>query len=262
MIFYLSKILWVLVQPSNVLLLMACTGAGLLFTPRARLGKLLIAPVLGLFIIISFLPVGDWLILQLEQRFPVPSELGKVDGIILLSGAFSAKNSAYRHEPVLNQYAGRFTKFIELARRYPDAKLVFSGGAVFPLHDGVTEAEIGRWFFKAQQLDIHRIMFEDKSHNTHENAVFSKALAQPQPGENWLLVTSASHMPRAVGLFRKNGWAVTPYPADYRTLPFFEVSWAPDFAAHMVRFDDAVKEWAGLIAYYLLGRTSAIFPSP
>lgn len=262
MTFYLSKTLWLIAQPSNLLLLLACLGAGLCLTRRARLGKMLLGSVLGLFLLIAVLPLGNWMLYPLETRFPVPNDLGKVDGIIVLSGAFSAKNSAWRGAPVLNQYAQRFTKFMELARRYPDAKLVFSGGAVFPLHNNVTEADIGRWFFAEQGLDTGRIIFEDKSRNTHENIVFSKDLAQPLPGERWVLVTSAAHLPRAVGLMRKNGWAATPYPAGYATMPFLEPLRAPDFGGRLERLDDAVKEWTGLAAYYLLGRTSALFPAP
>lgn len=262
MIFYLSKILWVLVQPSNLLLLIACAGAALLYTARARQGKIVLTGVLGVFVLSAILPLGNWLLYPLEQRFAVPEQLGRVDGIIVLGGAFNAKNSALRNEPILNQYAGRFTKFIELARQHPQAKLVFTGGAVFPMHNGVTESAIGRWFFTAQGLDAERILFEDKSRNTHENAVYSKALVNPQPGEHWVLVTSASHMPRSVGLFRKNGWDVTPYPAGYVTMPFPDPLKGVDFGGRLERFDDAVKEWTGLAAYYLLGRTSSLFPGP
>lgn len=262
MIFYLSKILWLFVRPSNLLLLLACVGVALLYTSRARLGKFILPAVLGFFVLIAFVPLGNWMLFALEQRFAVPAALGKVDGIIVLSGAFNAKNSAFRGEPVLNHHAGRFTKFIELARQYPDAKLLFSGGAVFPMHNGVTESDIGRWFFAGQGLDAGRIQFENKSRNTHENAVFSKRLANPQPGEHWVLVTSAAHMPRSVGLFRKNGWNVTPYPAGFITMPFLEPLTGPDFAGRLERFDDAVKEWTGLIAYFALGRTSALFPAP
>lgn len=262
MTFTLSKILWVFAQPSNLLLLIACVGAALLFSRRVRLGKLLLMPVLGFFVLITVIPLADLLIIPLEERFPVPAELGKVDGIIVLSGGFKAKNSALRRTPVLNDYAGRFTKFIELARAYPDAKLVFTGGAVHPMHGGVTEADIARWFFTEQGLPIERILFEDKSRNTHENVEFSHKLVQPQPDEHWVLVTSAAHMPRSVGLFRKYGWNVTPYPTGYLAPPFFELTRTPDFAGRLERFDDAVKEWTGLVAYYLLGRTSEIFPTP
>ncbi|MSP42161.1 MAG: YdcF family protein [Alphaproteobacteria bacterium] len=262
MIFFLSRALWYVAQPSNLLLILACTGAGLLRTRRVRLGKVLLGSVLGLFLLIAVLPLGNWMLYPLETRFPVPADLGRVDGIIVLSGAFSAENSAWRGAPVLNQYAQRITKFMELARRYPNAKLVFSGGAVFPLPNNVTESDIGRWFFTGQGLDPQRILFEDKSRNTHENIVFSRRLAQPQAGERWVLVTSAAHLPRAVGLMHKNGWKATPYPAGFAAMPFPDPLTAPDFGDRLERLDNTVKEWTGLTAYYLLGRTSSIFPGP
>ncbi len=262
MIFYLSKLLWIFVQPSNFLLLIAGASAVLMFTRWARPGRILLATIIGFFVFTAITPLGDWMLYPLEKRFPVPGELGEVDGIIVLSGAFNAVNSAYRGAPVLNQYAGRFTKFIELARQYPHAKLLFSGGAVIPLHNGITESDIGRWFFTEQGLDAQRILFENKSRNTHENVIFSKQLAQPARREHWVLVTSAVHMPRSVGLFRKNGWDVTPYPAGYATMPFVEPLSAPDFGMRLKRLDEAVKEWTGLVAYYLLGRTSELFPGP
>lgn len=262
MTFYLSKILWVFVQPSNLLLLFSGAGTVLLFTSRARLGRVMLAAIMGILVLIAVLPLGNWMLYPLETRFAIPGDLGKVDGIIVLSGAFNARNSAFRGAPVLNQYAGRFTTFMELARRYPQAKLVFSGGAVFAMHNNVTEADIGRWFFEAQGLDVQRILFEHKSRNTHENVVYSKQIAQPQPGEHWILVTSAAHMPRSVGLFRKNDWNVTPYPAGYVTMPFLEMPRGVDLGGRLERLDDAVKEWTGLMAYYALGRTSAIFPAP
>ena len=262
MTFFLSKTLWVLAQPSNLLLMMACLGCALSFTARARLGRNLVAMVLGCFVLIAFLPIGSWLLCPLESRFPVPEMPARVDGVILLSGAFQAMNSAHRGQPELNRHAGRFTKFLELARKYPDAKLVFSGGTGRPLPGGVTESGIGRWFFTAQGLDPRRVLFEDKSRNTHENVLYSKKLAQPREDENWVLVTSAAHMPRAIGLFRRNGWKVIPYPASYQAMPFLEGVSTPDFGGRLERFDDAVREWVGLAAYYFLGRTSAIFPGP
>lgn len=243
-------------------MILACTGAGLLRTQRVRLGKVLLGSVLGLFSLIAVPPLDNWMLYPLETRFPVPADLGRVDGIIVLSGAFSAKNSAWRSALVLNQYAQRLTKFMELAGRYPDAKLVFSGGAVLPLPNNVTEPKIGRWFFTGQGLDPQRILFADKSGNTHENIVFSRRLAQPQAGERWVLLTSAAHLPRAVGLMRKTAGRQRLIPqVSPRCLPPPPLT-APDLGGRLERLDTAVKESAGLSAYYLLGCTSSIFPGP
>jgi len=107
-----------------------------------------------------------------------------------------------------------------------------------------------------------RVLFEDRARNTYENALYSKRLASPAPGERWLLVTSAAHMPRSVGVFRQVGWPVVPYPVDYETEGEFRILIRPDAALRWNEFDRAVKEWVGLLAYWLSGRSSAPFPAP
>ena len=126
--------------------------------------------------------------------------------------------SAARNEVALNESAERLTVVAELARRYPNARIVFSGGSGALLLDEGNEAEsrrCGCW--KASGLRRARILLDDRSRNTVENALFSKAIAQPKAGERWLLVTSAYHMPRSVGVFRKAGFPVEAFPVDWRT---------------------------------------------
>jgi uncharacterized SAM-binding protein YcdF (DUF218 family) len=106
------------------------------------------------------------------------------------------------------------------------------------------------------------VIFEDRSRNTYENAVLSKALAGPAEGERWLLVTSAAHMPRSVGVFRQAGWPVIAYPVDFRTSDEIGFLQMPDAAQRWAELDQAIKSWVGLVAYWLTGRTSALFPAP
>jgi uncharacterized SAM-binding protein YcdF (DUF218 family) len=108
-----------------------------------------------------------------------------------------------------------------------------------------------------------RIIIEDKSRNTDENARFTFALLHPKPGQHYLLVTSAYHMPRTVGLFRKAGFDVVPYPVDYRT----RGNWAdlePGGLASegLAHVDLAMREWTGLVMYRLTGRIDSFFPGP
>jgi len=99
-------------------------------------------------------------------------------------------------------------------------------------------------------LDPARVSSENRSRSTHENAVISAATIKPKPEERWLLVTSASHMPRAVGAFRKSSFAVEPWP-------IYDLE---SYAQHTTSV--ARHEVLGLVAYWLLGRTSALFPLP
>ena len=111
-------------------------------------------------------------------------------------------------------------------------------------------------------IPADRVIYEAESRNTWENAVFSKEMVRPQPGERWVLVTSAMHMPRSVGIFRQVGWEVIPYPVDYRTKHDATPWLRFEFGQNLVILDDAVREWIGLTAYRLMGRTESLFPAP
>jgi uncharacterized SAM-binding protein YcdF (DUF218 family) len=181
----------------------------------------------------------------------------------VLGGAISPDVSAARNEVALNEAAERLTVVAELARRYPHARIVFSGGSGALIFGEGAEAELAMRVFESFGIARGRVTLEDRSRNTLENAILSKDLARPQPGERWLLVTSAYHMPRAIGIFRKAGFAVEPYPVDWRTSgsedalhPFATVG------DGLRRADTAVREWVGLLAYWLMGMSSALFPAP
>src|SRR5882672_9405032 len=220
MFFFLSKILGFLAAPSNLVMSLGLIGLLLLPTRFARGGWWLAAGSLVVLAMLGFSPIGNALIIPLEQRFP-PWDAARggpaPDGIIVLGGAISPDVSAARNEPSLNEAAERMTAVPELARRYPDARILFSGGSGALIFDEGNEAEFALRLFESLGIPRARILLEDRSRNTVENALFSKAIAQPKPGERWLLVTSGYHMPRSVGIFRKAGFAVEPYPVDWRT---------------------------------------------
>jgi uncharacterized SAM-binding protein YcdF (DUF218 family) len=264
MFFYLSKILWTLVAPANFLLLILLAGAALLFTRFVRAGRrLVLAASIG-FLVIGVLPVGALMLRFLEDRFPrPPQDLPAPAGIIVLGGGVNELVTRFRGVVELSSSGDRMTEGAMLARRFPDARLVFTGGSAALLGSPDREAHVARQLFLGLGLPPSQLVFEQESRNTHENAVFTRDLVKPQPGETWLLVTSAFHMPRSVGIFRKAGFAVTPYPVDYRTLG------APrDFTPSrnvldgLERTDLALREYIGLAAYWLTGKTDALFPAP
>jgi uncharacterized SAM-binding protein YcdF (DUF218 family) len=171
--------------------------------------------------------------------------------------------SAARDEMMLNEAAERLTAAVELARRYPAARILYSGGSSALIYEEGAEAAFALHLLENLGIPRERIVLEDRSRNTVENALFSKALAQPKPGERWLLVTSAHHLPRAIGAFRQVGFTVEPYPVDWRTRGVSDV--LRPFATlgdGLRRTDTAVREWVGLVVYWLTGRTSALFPGP
>jgi uncharacterized SAM-binding protein YcdF (DUF218 family) len=262
MFYYASKILWVLAQPSNLLLLLVVAGALALSLERRRLAAWLLYPAALALLITGLMPVGKWLMLPLENRFPMLAEPpDRVDGIIVLGGAVDLAVAESRGLIAFKESAERNIALVEIAERHPDAKVVFSGGRGGIVGTGLTEADVVREFARRHGLD-GRVILEDRSRNTYENAVLSKPLAAPAPGERWLLVTSASHMPRSVGVFRQVGWPVVAYPVDYRTSDEIEILAIPDAANRWSECDEATKAWIGLVVYWLTGRSSALFPAP
>jgi uncharacterized SAM-binding protein YcdF (DUF218 family) len=262
--YYVSKILWLFAQPGNLLVLLLLLGTLLLFSRWRGFGRFLIVLVALASLAIAVLPVGRWLLGPLEDRFPQVTTLpAKVDGIIMLGGAVSTVLTEARGQPQVNEHAERFVAFADLARRYPNAKLVFSGGGPMLRGGAFREADASRQVLEWMGMDVSRVIFERESRNTFENVVDSKVLAHPAPGEVWLLVTSAFHMPRAVGIFRSQGWPVVPYPVDYLTgAGMDDPAYSADFLDNLGQLSLGMKEWIGLAANDWLGHSDALFPAP
>jgi uncharacterized SAM-binding protein YcdF (DUF218 family) len=264
MFFTVSKVLGFFTVPSNFLIAIGLLGIILLCTRFTRLASWLIVSSLVLIAVAGLSPLGNALILPLEQRFPPwHASAGAPDGIVVLGGAISPDISAARGATALNEAAERVTVTAELARRYPNARIIYSGGSSALIFDEGLEAGFAVRQLEALGVARERITAEEQSRNTIENAVFSRLVANPKPGEHWLLVTSASHMPRAMAAFRAADFPVEAYPVDWRTTgtanlvrPFGSL------ADGLGRTDAAVHEWASLIAYRLAGKTRDLFPGP
>jgi uncharacterized SAM-binding protein YcdF (DUF218 family) len=260
--FVLSKLLWIIAQPGNLLLLVLALGVLLCWRSGGRRGfPLIVLPTLA-FLAVAALPLGEWVAAPLEARFPAMRGFpARVDGIVVLGGAIDTESSVAHGQVALNDAAERITAAAMLARRYPAARLVLSGGNGEILSGRATEASLMAELLSGLGVDRGRFVVEDRSRNTFENAVDSKALVQPEPGQNWLLVTSAAHMPRAMGCFRHVGWAVTAFPVDYHT----GRALTPDrfeLADDLALLDHGMREWVGLVAYRLMGRIDSLFPGP
>jgi uncharacterized SAM-binding protein YcdF (DUF218 family) len=264
MFFYASKILGFFTIPSNFIMLVGVVGALLLRTRFARAGWSMAIGSLILLALIGLSPIGNALIVPLENRFPAwDDSRGAPHGIVVLGGAITPDVSHARNSVALNEAGERLTEVAKLAKRYPDARIVFSGGSAAVLFDERPEAEFALRLLEDLGLPRGRVIAEDKSRNTVENARFSRELAQPKPGERWVLVTSAYHLPRAMGVFRNVGFPVEAYPVDWRTRGSGDM--LRPFATlgdGLRRTDTAVREWLGLVAYWLAGHTPELFPGP
>ena len=226
----LSHIIWSVLQPGHLLLL-----------------------ILALF------PIGTVLLRPLENRFPDPGLPDQVDGIIVLGGGQNMAVTRTRGHITMNGSGERLIEAVALSRRFPDVRIVFTGGNG---PSGLTEADVARMTFEALGLSSDRVVFEDRSANTYDNAVLTYQAMTPKPGETWLLVTSAWHMPRSMGVFRKAGWQVIPYPVDFRTAPSGSGLFGVGLDGNLRGLTLALHEYLGLLAYRLMGRTDTLFPSP
>jgi uncharacterized SAM-binding protein YcdF (DUF218 family) len=264
MFFVLSKVLGFFALPSNLVVLIGLVGALLVPTRFARVGRrLMVASLLGLALL-GLSPLGNALIIPLEDRFPPwDDSRGVPDGIVVLGGAITPDVSAARPQVALNEAAERVTEAVALARRYPQARIIYSGGTGALIYRGGSEAESAVKIMAGLGLPPERVLAEEQSRNTVENAVFSLLLAMPKPGERWLLVTSGYHMPRAIGVFRAAGFPVEAYPVDWRTRgPQDAVRPFTSLGSGLERADTAVREWVGLLVYWLTGRSAELFPAP
>jgi uncharacterized SAM-binding protein YcdF (DUF218 family) len=262
--FVLSKTLGAMVLPTNFLIELGLLGAFLLVTRVALLGrKLLLATVL-LLAICGFSPLGNLLIYPLEQRFPSwDAGQGAPDGIIVLGGPVDADLSVAHGTPVIKSAADRIIAAAALAQRFPNARLVYTGGSANLISNDAKEADYAAEIFESLGIPQSRLIIERLSRNTAENAAFTMDLVKPKAGERWLLVTSAFHMPRAMGLFRKVGFAVEPYPVDWRAGGRDDLFSFTNYADDgLGRTDTAVREWIGLVAYRLTGRIDELLPGP
>jgi uncharacterized SAM-binding protein YcdF (DUF218 family) len=266
MYFVASKIVWAFLHPSTLLISATLIGITLANSPLAVLGRRLAAVVGGALAIFALTPISVALIRPLEDRFPAASlaDLGYPNGIIALGGGLDAELTRARGPIAMSESGARAIDALALANQFKDAPLVFTGGSASLLGGGIPESEVAAQLLKKLGLPAPRLRLEPKSRNTSENAIYTRDLLQPKPGERWVLVTSASHMPRAVACFSKAGFHVIPYPVDYFTFgderDYWNYTFAPLKALNML--DIATKEWIGLIIYWLSGRTNEFFPSP
>lgn len=222
---------------------------------RRRIALWISSITLGLLVVLSTLPLGDLLLQPIERRYPANPSLDTVDGIIVLGGGEDARASAYWGQVQLKEGAERFTAAIELARRFPEAHLLFTGGSG-ALRDVAgaahSEASVAKRFFLAQGIAQERLLLEGQSRNTAENARLSLTLANPRSDETWVLVTSAFHMSRAMRSFETAGWeGIMAWPVDYRTSRFVDgVGW--NLTGNLTVLQSAIREHTGQLAYRLM----------
>lgn len=250
------------VDPSALLCLLVLGTFIAMLLRRNRLAFMLQAGATGIVFFFGLLPGGAWLALPLERRFPVIQDLPKdIAGIIALGGTERLAQSAAWGQPSLSDPTP-IAMLLALGRHYPHAKLVFTGGSSLPGAEALTESGIVRDFLREVGADAPRVMYEERSRNTLENALFTREMVRPHAGERWILVGQAASLPRAVGVFRHAGWDVIPVPAGFLTDGTARISGPPHLANRLSLASLAIHEWGGLLVYRLMGYTDELFPGP
>lgn len=259
--FILSKIIWAIISPENWIFILILVSLVHLYMGKYRHAKIFLSTATVLIFIIALLPAGKWMLYPLETHFTTnPTLPEKVDGIIVLSGAEAAERSHIWQQVELGGAAERTLYFMALARQYPDAKLIFTGGTGSLTKQEYKGADVAKKLFAEQGFDTNKIIFERESRNTYENVIYSKKMIQPKKNENWIVITTSWHMPRSVGLFCKAGWPVIPYPVDHETNKDNPFTISFSFLSNLSSLKTAIKEWVGLVAYYFSGKTTSILP--
>ncbi len=255
----------------TLVLLLAVSGLLLGVVARrsgARLGTKLLQILAVLLLLIAFVPFDDWLLAGLEARFPRPADAelvaqaDQLAGVIVLGGAISVSASEVWQSPQSNGASERLFEAVRLAALIGDKPLLYSSGGQTRVDQRFSEAAWAQRLLTGLGFPQDRLLLEEKSLSTRDNALFSLALLSPENrARPWLLVTSAKHLPRAVGAFRKLGWNIIAYPVDFES----RGSWMPfrqDLGLRLYRFDRALKEWIGLLYYRVLGWSDELYPAP
>ena len=256
MSFYLSKILWLIVNPFNIFILITLFTMFLYFINSRRL-SLIIYLINFIFIaLISFLPIGSYLTYIIEKEFHTNTKIPeRVDGILILGGATNPLLFKEFDQISLNGSAERLVESVMIIRKFEKAKVIFSGGSGIVNRSDLGHSQVAKLFYKKMGVDINKIFFEDKSRNTHENIIYSKKIAKPKKNENWLLITSAFHMKRALLIAEKNNWKFIPYAVDFKNIKEFKLTPNLNLLSNLNSFQSGLHEWLGLVSYYIMGRT-------
>lgn len=251
MFFVTGKILWAFIQPLTLIAFIFI--AALLFRKCEWARKLLIA-VSVIFLAFGFLPIGPILLNSLERQNPIPELPSRIDGMIVLGGAIDTEGSALHDQIQFTPFATRLTEMVRLSRLYPQARIVYSGGSGNLTSSNAREADIVAKLLKDLGISQKNIIFENQSRSSFENVKYSYELVHPQPGENWVLITSAFHLPRAIRIFDKQKWPVIPYPAGFIENKSLEPRVLLDVLGNYWKLKIAVKEYIAIIAYQISGK--------
>ena len=211
--FLLKKIISAFLGPMTLSFI--AVGAGLWLCRRGRrtlAGKVLLGIGLVSLLAFSFEFTSEGLLRNLEYRYPPlgsAPELDQAKWVVVLGGGINADPRLPLTARLSQSSLSRLIEGIRLHRAIPGSTLLLSGGPVF---NRVPEAQAMAELAQELGVPISDIVLEDKSMDTEGQARAIRGFVADQP---FVLVTSASHLPRAMALFRKQGMRPIPDGANY-----------------------------------------------
>jgi uncharacterized SAM-binding protein YcdF (DUF218 family) len=259
MSFFLSKFLWFFFNPFTFFLFLFFIGFFFLVFKKYKISFHILLISLLYILFISIFPIGKFGIFLLEKEFHSKTIYpDNIDGILILSGATNPFLSNEYNTIELNASSERLIESFFLINKYKNAKVIFSGGSGYLNQPHLDHTNVAKKFYDKMKIDSNKIIYENKSKNTFENILFSKELVKPNINENWLLITSAAHMRRALLISQKQNWKFIPYPVDFNQPKNIKFKPSINFFSNVTNFQKAVHEWLGLLSYYLMGRSDFI----
>lgn len=260
--FVISKLAWGILSPSNLIVILLAIATVLVSNNKILAAKWILIPLSLATVLLLAYPVSDYLMYPLEKRFSKPILLpSKIDGIIVLGGGEELKQSLSWQTQELGDGGDRYFATVSLAKKYPNVPVIFSGGNnLLTLKGEGKEGHIAYQVLTKLGIEKQRLVVETQARNTYENLVHLQSLLPKEAGK-YILVTSAFHMPRAVGVARQQSVKVIPYPVDYRSNSEMLRRWDFNLYEHLQVLEPAWREWIGLTVYFFTDKTAQWLPS-
>lgn len=260
--FYLSKIGWMVLAPSHFLVLLLLIS---FFQSRLLARVFLQGAVALILLLCTVFPIGDWILLPLEQCFAERLPFaGTPNGYVVLGGAVDARISSARSNITFTNAADRVVQMAKIINTNPQMPVIYTGGSGAMFYQKFDEATAVKTFLSEAGFKTDAFFMEGASRNTYENAINSVKMMGKTPGQNWILLSSAYHLPRAMALFEKAGApdkiSFHPMPVDYKTIGTLKFGVDFDLVGSLSKIDIAAKEYLGLFLNKFLGKADTSWP--
>ncbi len=257
MSFYIAKFFWLILNPFNILIILNTFCVLCFFFNLKKIKTLSMLMLVFFFILSCVLPTGKFLLYLLEKnyhKFSEISNLENIDGILILGGSTNPILSSQYNQIIFKDSAERLFESQRIIKKFPNAKVIYSGGSGKIFNNNYKETDDARNFFNINNININQIIFEDTSRNTYENILYSHKLAKALSSEKWLLITSAFHLKRSTYVAKKIGWNLKPYPTDFKVSKKFNFNFSINFFSNLSSFHLASHEWIGIYYYYFTNK--------